>query len=100
MTGIILAGGKSRRMGRDKIFLEAGGVPLFDRVYGVLKGIFSDLIVVANNPESYTGYSGVRVTPDAIPNKGALGGLYTGLKEALSYHSFCFASDMPFLNHK
>lgn len=97
MTGIILAGGKSRRMGRHKLFIEAGGVPLFERVYWVLNQIFTDIIVVANNPKWFHSYD-VRVIPDLIPGKGALGGLYTGLKYALSDHSFCFAADMPFLN--
>ncbi len=97
VTGIILAGGKSRRMGRDKLFLQTGGVPLFERVYGVLNRIFTDIIVVANNPKWFHSY-GVRVVTDVIPGKGAIGGLHTGLKYASSHHSFCFAADMPFLN--
>lgn len=84
-------------MGRDKLFLEVGGVPLFERVYGVLNELFNDLIVVANKPSWFRSYR-VRVYPDLISNKGALGGLYTGLKYACSDSVFCFASDMPFLN--
>jgi len=97
VTGIILAGGKSRRMGQHKSFLEAGGVPLFERVYRILNQIFTDIIVVANNPQWFHSYD-VRSVPDIIPDKGALGGLYTGLKHASSDHGFCFAVDMPFLN--
>jgi len=84
-------------MGREKLFLEAGGVPLFERVYGVLSQIFVEMIVVANNPRWFHSYD-VRVISDVIPGKGALGGLYTGLKYASSNHGFCFAADMPFLN--
>ena len=97
MTGIILAGGKSRRMGRHKLFLEAGGVPLFERVYWVLNQIFTDIIVVAHHAEWFQSYD-VRVISDVFPGRGALGGLYTGLKYASSDPSFCFAADMPFLN--
>jgi molybdopterin-guanine dinucleotide biosynthesis protein A len=97
VTGIVLAGGKSRRMRRHKLFLEAGGVPLFERVYWVLNRIFTDIIVVANTPEWFQSYD-VRVIPDVLPGRGALGGLYTGLKYASSDPSFCFAADMPFLN--
>jgi len=43
-------------MGREKLFLEAGGVPLFERVYGVLSQIFVEMIVVANNPRWFHRY--------------------------------------------
>lgn len=97
MTGIILAGGRSRRMGRHKLFLQTGGVPLFERVYRVLSRVFADIIVVANDPVIFHPYD-VRIVSDIVPGKGALGGLYTGLKHASSDHGFCFAADMPFLN--
>jgi molybdopterin-guanine dinucleotide biosynthesis protein A len=97
VTGIILAGGKSQRMGRQKLSLKVGGVPLFERVYSLLNQIFADIIVVANRPESFRS-SGARVISDVIPSKGALGGLYTGLTYASDHHTFCFGADMPFLN--
>ncbi len=52
MTGIILAGGKSRRMGTNKAFIDSGGVPLFERVYRVVKEIFSEIIIVTNDVSS------------------------------------------------
>ena len=97
MTGIILAGGKSRRMGRDKAFIDAGGVPLFERVYSVFREIFSEIIIVANDGRPFEKYEG-RIENDIISNKGALGGLYTGLFHSSSYHAFCSACDMPLLN--
>ncbi len=99
VTGVILAGGKSQRMGRDKLFLKTGGVSLFERVYRVLNPIFDDLIVIANTANQLPSYD-VRVYPDLIPNRGALGGLYTGLKYASKESVFCFAADMPFLNSR
>lgn len=97
MTGIILAGGKSRRMGRNKAFIDAGGVPLFERVYSVFRDIFSEIIIVVNNAGLFEQYE-AHVQHDMISNKGALGGLYTGLFHSSSYHAFCSACDMPLLN--
>jgi molybdopterin-guanine dinucleotide biosynthesis protein A len=97
MTGIILAGGKSRRMGRNKVFIDAGGIPLFERVYSVFREIFSEIIIVVNNGHLFKRYE-AHVQDDIIPNKGALGGLYTGLFHSSSYHAFCSGCDMPLLN--
>jgi molybdopterin-guanine dinucleotide biosynthesis protein A len=97
MTGIILAGGKSRRMGENKAFIDAGGVPLIERVYRVFREIFPEIIIVANDTRSFEMYD-VRLQKDIILNRGALGGLYTGLFHSPSYHAFCTACDMPLLN--
>ena len=97
MTGIILAGGKSRRMGESKAFMDAGGVPLFERVYRIFKEIFPEIIIVANDARPFERYE-ARLQKDIILNKGALGGLYTGLFHSPSYHAFCTACDMPLLN--
>ncbi len=97
MTGIILAGGKSRRMGENKAFLDAGGVSLFERVYGVFTEIFRDIIIVTNDARPFERY-GAHLQQDILQDKGALGGLYTGLVHSASYHAFCTACDMPLLN--
>jgi molybdopterin-guanine dinucleotide biosynthesis protein A len=97
MTGIILAGGKSTRMGEDKAFIEVGEVPLFERAYRVLREIFSEIIIVANDARPFENYE-ARLQKDIISDKGALGGLYTGLFHSQSHHAFCAACDMPLLN--
>jgi molybdopterin-guanine dinucleotide biosynthesis protein A len=97
MTGIILAGGRSKRMGENKAFIDAVGIPLFERVYRVFKEIFSEIIIVANDARPFKRYE-ARLQKDVILNKGALGGLYTGLLHSSSYHTFCSACDMPLLN--
>lgn len=97
MTGIILAGGKGRRMGRNKAFIDSGGVPLFERVYRVFKEIFSEIIIVTNDVLPFERYEAI-LQRDIILNKGALGGLYTGLFHSSNYHAFCSACDMPLLN--
>ncbi len=97
MTGIILAGGKSQRMGKNKVFIDSGGVPLFDRVYRIFREIFSEIIIVANDVLPFERYEAI-LRRDIILGKGALGGLYTGLFHSSNYHAFCSACDMPFLN--
>jgi molybdopterin-guanine dinucleotide biosynthesis protein A len=54
MTGIILAGGKNSRMGMEKAFLKIGGIRLIDRILGVYKEIFTEIIIVTNEPLAYT----------------------------------------------
>lgn len=97
MSGVILAGGTSTRMGRDKALLELGGRRLIDRLAEGLQQIFREVIIVANTPGLYDDL-GVRVAPDLIPNKGALGGIYTAAAIASHPWAFVMACDMPFFN--
>ncbi len=96
MTGAILAGGESRRMGRDKAFLEIGGRRIIDRTVELLGPLFSQLLVVTNSPADYA-YLGVRMVSDLLPGRGALGGLYTALFFSSTQHVFVVACDMPLL---
>ncbi|MFQ5657831.1 MAG: molybdenum cofactor guanylyltransferase [Candidatus Methylomirabilales bacterium] len=97
ISGVILAGGKSTRMGRNKAVLEIGGKRLIDRLVDGLQGIFPEVIIVANTPGLYD-YLGVRVVPDLIPGKGSLGGIYTAAAEASHPWAYVMACDMPFFN--
>lgn len=97
VTGVLLAGGKSRRMGEDKRFLLVGGQPLYERSLAALRLIFQEVrIVIAQ--DSLPLPSDVPVLRDLVPNCGTLGGIFTGLKEAGTAHIFTVACDMPFLN--
>jgi molybdopterin-guanine dinucleotide biosynthesis protein A len=98
MTGIILAGGKNSRMGVNKAFLEINGIRLIDKVVSVLKELFSEILIVTNDPLSYTEFSSSVIVIDIYKNKGALGGIYSGLFFASNEYSFVTACDMPFLN--
>lgn len=97
MTAIILAGGKSSRMGFDKAFLKIDGIPLIKRQIKLLKDIFGKIIIVTNNPHRYRR-KGIKVVRDIIPDKGPLGGIYSGLMASTSFHNFVVACDMPFMN--
>ena len=96
-SGIILAGGASRRMGRDKRFLDLNGVSLLARVLARLRPLVSELIVVTRDPESLTGL-GARVVTDCYPGMGVLAGVHAGLSAARNPWAFVVAGDMPLLN--
>jgi molybdopterin-guanine dinucleotide biosynthesis protein A len=97
VTGILLAGGKSRRMGKDKRFIFLGQRTLFERSRAVLCELFEQVCVVIAQ-DSPSLHTDVPVVRDLIPDCGSLGGLYTGLRLAKTQHIFLAASDMPFLN--
>lgn len=97
VTGVVLAGGKSRRMGKDKAFLSLDGKPLVERVAEVLQSLFQRNLVITNTPSLYE-HLGFEVYTDIFPGKGALGGIYTGLVHAGAPHAFFASCDMPFLN--
>jgi molybdopterin-guanine dinucleotide biosynthesis protein A len=97
VTGILLAGGKSRRMGVDKRFILVGERTLFDRSLDILRSLFhSVLIVIAQDSPPLDAE--VPVLRDLVQHCGSLGGLYTGLRHASTAHVFLVACDMPFLN--
>ncbi len=97
MTGIVLAGGKSSRMGANKAFIEFGGKRLIKTTVDCLKALFPEVLIIANDPPLYA-YLGVKVVSDLIPDSGSLGGIYTGLSAASYPACFFVACDMPFLN--
>src|SRR5213083_2189388 len=91
MTGLIIAGGKSRRLGIDKRFLEIGGRPCIQRVIDAYQGLFKEVLIVADAPEPFMSL-GARVVVDLIPERATLGGLYTGLHFAAHDRVFAAAS--------
>jgi len=96
MTGIILSGGKSTRMGENKAFIKIEGVPIVSRIYTLFKELFQEVIIVTNQPELFKNFDS-KIYSDLLPNKGALGGLFTGLFFSNFQYSFCVACDMPFI---
>jgi len=97
VTGILLAGGKSRRMGKDKRHLLLEEQTLLERGLGVLHSIFQNVLVVIAQ-DSPPLKVDARVVRDLMPDCGSLGGLYTGLMQATTHCVFVVACDMPFLN--
>lgn len=96
-TAVILAGGKSTRMGFDKQLLKINERRLIDSLRKKLKGEFDEIIVVTNKSEYYIGLTD-RITKDIIPDKGPLSGIHAGLMEASSKYVYFVACDMPNIN--
>lgn len=96
VTGVILAGGKSLRMGTNKAALKIGGRKMLDRVVEELSGVLSEIIVVAGEAEPYR-YLGLPVVGDIYPGCGPLGGIHAGLVTAKTPYIFVVGCDMPFI---
>ena len=96
-TGIILAGGKSSRMGEDKAFITCSGKALIEILIDKLSALFEDLLIVTNKPDLYQKYD-IEARPDLLKDRGPLGGIYTGLRHSKTKHAFVAACDMPYLN--
>jgi len=97
VTSIVLAGGRSLRLGRDKALEKIGGQRLIDRVIERLTQVGDEIIVVSSSEEQFIDV-GVKHIGDSYPGRGALVGLYSGLLEAQSLHNIAVGCDMPFLN--
>lgn len=98
-TAVILAGGKSSRMGFDKQFLKIGEKPLMDTMIAELKKEFQDIVIVTNKPSQYKiTNDDYRIVSDEIKQKGPLSGIHIGLKMSKSKYTYFIACDMPKVN--
>ena len=97
VTGVLLAGGKSRRMGHDKAHHEFEGQPLFSKSLHLLRQYFSNVLIAGDRPDLAS--SEVHSIPDIYPGS-ALGGLYTGLQSAKTNWIFVAPCDMPYPDAK
>ena len=94
--GVVLAGGRSQRMGAEKAALTVGGVPLLRRVVERLAMALPDILVIG--PETLQGLvPNIRVVPDEAPGRGPLGGIVTAFDTVPSLRLFVVACDMPFV---
>jgi molybdopterin-guanine dinucleotide biosynthesis protein A len=97
VSGIVLAGGQSSRLGTDKSFINVNGQSLIERIVAKLTRLSDDVIIVTNSPDEYDHLE-ARLVGDIYPGKGALGGIYSGLRAAANAYSLVVACDMPFLD--
>lgn len=97
VAGVILAGGHSRRFGRDKALARLAGRPLIKHVADVIAEMFPFLLLVTNNPEKYS-FLGLPATADHYPEAGPLAGIHAALKYIKLPRAFVVACDMPLIN--
>jgi molybdopterin-guanine dinucleotide biosynthesis protein A len=101
LSGVILAGGSSRRVGKNKALQRIGGKPLIELVVDTLVPLTTEVLVVVARPKQAVALPlppSVRVVTDRYPGRGSLGGVFTGVEASAEPWSLVVACDMPFLN--
>ncbi|MFA7421592.1 MAG: molybdenum cofactor guanylyltransferase [Melioribacteraceae bacterium] len=96
ITGIILAGGKSSRMGVNKCFLKIGNETIIERTLSLMKSIFSNVIIITNTPVEYTSLNAL-VFKDILKELGPIGGIHSGLTNSLTEENFVISCDLPLM---
>ena len=97
VTGVILAGGASSRMGSNKALLPHKGGRFIESIYRELSEIFPEVILVTNTPEQYQ-FLPCRKVSDLFQGMGALAGIHAGLAQSSNPAIFAVACDMPHLD--
>jgi molybdopterin-guanine dinucleotide biosynthesis protein A len=93
-TAIIMAGGRSRRMGQDKAVLEINGTTAINCIFEQLQPYFDQILISSNNVEKHS-LPGVTVVPDEIADKGPLMGIASTLRVSRNDTNFVIACDIP-----
>jgi molybdopterin-guanine dinucleotide biosynthesis protein A len=97
LSAIILAGGRSSRMGTPKALLPFADEPLIVHIVRRLQPLFDDIVVVAA-PDQQLPEMSVRVIHDDVAYQGPVGGIYYGLNAAAGEFGFVTSCDSAFLN--
>ena len=98
---IILAGGKSLRLGHDKVLEKVGSSSLLEKVISRTDSLSKEIIIVTAEERTFpqlTGRPKIQIVSDIFPGIGSLGGIYTGLVTSNSHYNLVVAADMPFLS--
>ena len=95
-TAIILAGGKSIRMGEDKGLMFLNGKPMIQHVIDVVQALTHRIIIISNNSD-YKKFN-YPIFNDSVKNKGPLGGLLTGLENSTTAKNLVLSCDAPYVN--
>jgi molybdopterin-guanine dinucleotide biosynthesis protein A len=96
VSGIILAGGASSRLGQDKALVQIAGRTLIERVIDVLRDLVREIVLVTPAPGGLA-WLGLPTATDLYPGVGTLGGLHAGLTAIASPYGLVVGCDMPFL---
>ena len=98
---IILAGGKSVRLGHDKVLEKVGNSSLLEQVISRIDSLSNEIVLVTAEKRTFLGLTDnpkLKYVSDIFPGKGSLGGIYTGLVASNAHYNLVLAADMPFLN--
>ncbi|WP_423408530.1 molybdenum cofactor guanylyltransferase [Heyndrickxia sp. MSNUG] len=94
---IVLSGGKSSRMGKNKALLKFHEKTNIEIILGELKHVFDDIILVTNEPETYH-FLDIKIVTDQYKESGPLAGIHAGLEASDYEENFVVACDMPFVS--
>lgn len=97
ITGIILSGGKSSRMGMNKSFLKIGNKTIIERIVELMKSIFADVVIITNSPDEYK-FLDVPLYEDVHKWKGPLAGIHSALTHSKTEKNFVIACDVPLIS--
>jgi molybdenum cofactor guanylyltransferase len=97
ITGIILSGGKSTRMGENKSFLKIGSSVIIEQITNLMKSIFDEVIIITNEPELYE-FLNIKTFLDIYKNVGPIAGIHSGLINSKSDKNFIISCDIPLMN--
>lgn len=98
ITGIILAGGQSSRMGTDKALIKYGNKTLIEHTFDLIRGYCKKILISANNPAVHS-FPEQWIIPDEKKGLGPIGGIYSCLKHSETENNLVVAVDIPFINH-
>ncbi len=96
ITGVILAGGKSIRMGEDKAFLTIQGKTVIEFLYRKMTLVFERVAIIANEPEKFR-FLHSEIYSDVYPNMGPLSGMHSALVHSATQRVFVIPCDAPLL---
>ncbi|MDH7528919.1 molybdenum cofactor guanylyltransferase [Ignavibacteria bacterium 4148-Me] len=97
ITGVILAGGKSSRMGVNKSFLKLGNQTIIERIVDLMKSIFSEVIIITNTPDEYK-FLKLPLYEDIYKWKGPLAGIHSALTHSQTEKIFILSCDVPLMS--
>ena len=97
ITGVIIAGGQSKRMGKDKLSIRFQGDTLLNKAIALLKKFSDEIMISANRSDLDLKY---RIIADKVTNIGPLGGIYSALLEAKTQKILIIPVDMPLINEE
>ncbi len=99
ITAIILSGGKSSRMGRNKSLLKIGDKTFVERVRDQMQQIFKDVALITNTPAEYK-FLDLPIYEDIYKHKGPLAGIHSGLLNSSTDTNFIISCDLPLITNE
>ncbi|AFN74322.1 molybdopterin-guanine dinucleotide biosynthesis protein A [Melioribacter roseus P3M-2] len=97
ITGVILSGGKSSRMGENKSLLKINGITVIEIILRLMEPFFEEIILSTNDPEEYK-FLGLKSAEDVYRNSGPLAGIHSALKNSATEKNFVISCDVPLMS--